>query len=156
MYFSGGHYRQPIAYGELPLAQAANNVARLREAGRRLTAGASPPELAHLRERFFAALADDFNTAEALPSLWEWVREANRRAAGVGSDDLRAMLDVLGLANLLDAEEGAPAEIVALAHQRVAARAAGDYTRADVLRAEIEAAGWAVRDEAGGFSLVPG
>ena len=67
--------------GKLPLAPgAAKTVARLREAACCLTAGASPPELAHLRERFFAALADDFNTAEALPSLWEWVREANRRA----------------------------------------------------------------------------
>src|SRR6478752_2556453 len=35
------------------------------------------------------------------------------------------------------------------------ARAGGDYAEADRLRGEIEAAGWEVRDVAGGFELVP-
>jgi cysteinyl-tRNA synthetase len=155
MYFCGGHYRQPIAWGEQPLEQAAANVARVRDAGRSLVPGESPADLAGHRERFFASLADDFNTAEALPSLWEWIREANRRGEGVGDADLRAMLDVLGLANLLDADEAAPADVEALARERVQARAAGDWSRADELRDAIAAQGWEVRDESGGFRLVP-
>ena len=44
----------------------------------------------------------------------------------------------------------------ALAEARAAARAAGDWGEADRLRAEIEAAGWVVRDvRHGGFQLVP-
>jgi cysteinyl-tRNA synthetase len=155
MYFCGGHYRQPIAWGEQPLEQAAANVARVRDAGRSLVPGESPADLAGHRERFFASLADDFNTAEALPSLWEWIREANRRGEGVGDADLRAMLDVLGLANLLDADAAAPADVEALARERVQARAAGDWSRADELRDAIAAQGWEVRDESGGFRLVP-
>ena len=66
------------------------------------------------------------------------------------------MLDVLGLANLLEAEaEGAPAEIQALADQRRQARADRDFAAADRLRDEIAARGWEVRDVAGGFELVP-
>ena len=157
LYFASAHYRQPIAWGDEPLAAAANGVARVREAGRRLGAGASPPDMSPLRDRFFAALADDFNTPEALAAMWEWIREANRRGAGVGDADLREMLGVLALENLLDADAPAPPEVVALADARRAARAAGDYGRADDLRAQIETLGWAVRDSpgGGGYELTP-
>jgi cysteinyl-tRNA synthetase len=37
----------------------------------------------------------------------------------------------------------------------VAAREAKDFDEADRLRDEIAVAGWEVRDEAGGFRLVP-
>ena len=155
MYLLSGHYRQPLAFSAERLEEAAARVDRIREAGRRLRDGASPADMAPLRERFFAALADDFNTAEALAAVFEWVREANRRDA-VGREDLEAMLDVLGLANLLAAEaEGAPPEIQALAEQRRQARADHDFSTADRLRDEIAARGWEVRDVAGGFELVP-
>src|SRR5829696_6596782 len=81
-YFCAGHYRQPIAYSEERLAEAARSVERVRDAGRRLVAGDSPAELAPLREAFFDALAEDFNTPKALAVVFEWVREANRRAEG--------------------------------------------------------------------------
>ena len=38
--------------------------------------------------------------------------------------------------------------------RRVAARAAKDFAAADALRDEIEAAGWEMRDEPGGYTLV--
>jgi cysteinyl-tRNA synthetase len=156
LYFCSAHYRQPIDYGEEPLEQARSGVARLRELTRKLVPGESPPELAPLRERFFACLAEDFNTPSALASMWEWVREANRRELGVGEDDLRAMLEVLGLVNLFDGPRSAPsAEVVALAEERERARAEGDFARADELRAEIAQAGWTVRDSASGFELLP-
>ena len=79
------------------------NVRRVREAARRLAPGPSPAELAPLKERFFAALADDFNTPTALAAVFDWVSEANRRDPGTGDADLREMLQVLALDNLLDA-----------------------------------------------------
>jgi len=155
LYFAGAHYRQPIAYGPEQLDQATAGVARIREAARRLRAGESPPALRALRERFFAALADDFNTPTALAAMWEWIRKANSSPAdGLGDRDLREMLAVLGLENLLE-QTGAPAAVVALAQERLRARAAGDFVRADELRTTIEAAGWSVRDVAGGFDLAP-
>jgi cysteinyl-tRNA synthetase len=155
LYFCSAHYRRPIDYGAEALEQARSSVARLREVARRLVPGASPPDLAPLRERFFACLAEDFNTPSALAAMWEWVREANRREQGVGDGDLREMLGVLGLANLLEqSPEIAPAELVALAEEREHARAQGDFARADDLRAQVGAAGWTVRDSAAGFELV--
>ncbi len=154
MFFCGGHYRQPIAYRRDLLDDAAARVARIREAARRLEPGDSPPDMAPLRDAFFDALADDFNTPQALAALFDWVREANRRGAGVGDAHLREMLGVLALDNLLEPEDGPPGDVVALAEERAAARAARDWAAADRLRDELAARGWTVRDGAGGPELV--
>ena len=155
LYFSGGHYRQPIAFSDERLADAERAAARIREAGRRLDAGDSPEELAPLRDAFFDALADDFNTARALAALYDWIREANRREGPVGGSHLREMLDVLGLASLLDAAaDGPPPEAVELAERRGAARDARDWAEADRLRDELRAMGWEVRDGPQGPELV--
>jgi cysteinyl-tRNA synthetase len=61
----------------------------------------------------------------------------------------------LALFGFTTTPEEAPAAIVALAEQRQEARAAKDFAESDRLRDEIAAAGWDVRDEAGGFRLVP-
>jgi len=44
---------------------------------------------------------------------------------------------------------------VQLAEARQEARAAGDYARADELRAELDALGWEVQDVPEGFRLIP-
>ncbi len=62
MYFVSGHYRQPIAYSEEALAEAAASVDRIRDFARRLDPDASAEGIEPYAERFFAALADDFNT----------------------------------------------------------------------------------------------
>jgi len=154
--FVSSHYRQPMQYSEETLTAARTGVRRLREAARLLTPGPSPEDMAPLRDRFFAALADDFRTPEALAAVWDWVRESNRRG-GVGSDDLREMLSVLGLDNLLDAEgaDGGPdAGAQELLERREQARAARDWAEADRIRDELAAQGWQVRDSASGPELV--
>jgi len=155
LYFVAGHYRQPIAYTRERLDAAAASVERIREAGRRVTEGESPAELAPLRDAFFDALADDFNTARALASLFDWIRQANRREGAVGGSHLREMLEVLALENLLEAEAGPPAELVEVAQRRAEARASRDFAEADRLRDELRAAGWEVRDGPAGPELVP-
>jgi cysteinyl-tRNA synthetase len=150
MYMVSGHYRQPVAYGDSELAQAGAAVARVRDCA--VTAGESPEDMAPLRDAFFDALAEDFNTPRALASMFDWIKEANRRG-GVGDAHLREMLSVFALDNLLDAE-AAPPEAVALAEQRAAARAAKDFAEADRLRDELAALGWEVRDGADGPELV--
>jgi cysteinyl-tRNA synthetase len=154
MYLISGHYRQPLAFSEQTLEQAAANVSRIREAGRRLSPGESPDTLDPLRERFFAALARDFNTPEALAVLNEWLRDATG-AGEVGDSHLREMLQVLGLEALLAPLAQAPQEIHDLAQARERARATRDFAAADRLRDEIAALGWEVRDGAGGFELFP-
>ena len=159
MYFVGGHYRQPIEFDDERLVDAGRFVSRVRDAARALTAGNSPPWSAPLRERFFDALAEDFNTPRALAAVAEWVSEANRRSARgsdpVGDADLREMLAVFAVENLLDVAVVSAPEAVALLAQREAARASRDFASADRLRDEIRAAGWEVRDGAAGPELIP-
>jgi cysteinyl-tRNA synthetase len=155
LYFSGGHYRQPIAFSDERLAEAERAAARIREAGRRLVPGDSPADLIAYRDAFFDALADDFNTARALAALYDWIREANRRE-GVGDAHLREMLGVLGLESLLAPDaEGPPADAVELADRRAEARAGRDFAEADRLREQLRAMGWEVRDGPEGQELVP-
>ncbi len=156
MYLISGHYRQPLAFSEAALEQAQANVKRIREAGRRLSQGDSPEDLDRLRDRFFDALARDFNTPEALSVLNEWIREATGgKWDSPGDAHLREMLGVLGLESLLAATAQAPPEVRELASQREQARADRDFAAADQLRDQIAALGWEVRDGPGGFDLIP-
>jgi cysteinyl-tRNA synthetase len=156
MYLISGHYRQPLAYSASALEQAQANVSRIREAGRRLSAGSSPSELEPLRDAFFDALARDFNTPEALAVLNEWLRQATSpERHAPGDSHLREMLAVLGLEELLTAAREAPVEVRELAERREQARSARDFAAADELRVQLTALGWEVRDVAGGFELLP-
>ncbi len=161
MYLIGGHYRQPLAFSDSELQDAERRIHRIRDALRRLSPGEpGPPEMAHHREAFFAALAEDFNTPRALAALFEWVREANRRPDPAGDGDLRAMLAVLGLEDLspLQAQGDVAAidpDAVQLLVRREAARRERDFELADRLREEIEARGWEIRDGQDGAELIP-
>jgi cysteinyl-tRNA synthetase len=155
MYFCASDYRKPVEFDDDRLIEAQAQVRRFTEAARRLLPGPSPEWSEPLRERFFDALADDFNTPAALAAAFDWVREANRAPPGSGDGDLREMLSVLGLENLLDAGDvQAPAEVVELRDARERARAARDYAEADRLREEIRTRGWEVRDGPDGPELV--
>lgn len=155
-YFCAGHYRQPIEFDDERLAVAAESVKRFREVARRLNPGPSPEWSAALRSRFFTALADDFNTPTALATAFDWVRRANRERGAVGDHDLREMLGVFALENLLDVQ---PVEIPAAAQDllraREAARGEHDFERADALREQLRQLGFEVRDGAAGPELVP-
>ena len=153
LWLVSGHYRQPLSFSADALEQAAASVQRIREAGRRLDYSEASPESAALAAAFFDALAEDFNTPKALAVLYEWIREANRSARPGGRRLLAEMLGVLGLEDLLQADEGPPEPLVELARRRDAARAARDWARADALRDELREHGWEVRDGADGPEL---
>jgi cysteinyl-tRNA synthetase len=156
MYFCGGHYRQPVAFDDERMEEATARVSRIHEAARRLAPGGSPEWSGPLRERFFAALADDFNTPRALAAVFDWVREANRCVSAVGDSDLREMLGVLGLENVLEPDVvQVPPATQALADARERARAARDYAEADRLREQLREIGWEVRDGPDGPELLP-
>jgi cysteinyl-tRNA synthetase len=161
MYLLSGHYRQPLAFSADELEEAERRVHRIRNALRTLAPDRpSPAPMAPLKEAFFAALADDFNTPKALASLFEWLREANRRGADVGDADLREMLGVLGLGGLEPLQAGADAgtvdpESAALFERREQARQARDFETADQMRELLRERGWEIRDGPDGSELVP-
>jgi len=142
LFYLTGHWRKPIDFNDDTLTQAKAQV----ESFRNYFLGATddgPNE----DERVVAVLDDDFNTPDALALFHEW------RTRGL-TTSLRSGLELFGLGSLAQAAE-APAELVALAEERQAARAAKDFAESDRLRDAIAAAGWEVRDVPDGFQLVP-
>jgi cysteinyl-tRNA synthetase len=137
VFFLGGHWRKPIEFSEETMAQAAAQAEGFRNVFR------SPSEPGGDWDAFVAALDDDFSTPGVLALMHGWRDH----------DLLRRGLAVFGLDSLA-ALDFPPPEIVELAERRVAARAERDFEAADRLRGEIETAGWEMRDEAGGYTLV--
>ena len=159
MFFVGGNYRRPLDFTEDALVDAGRAVERIRNFARRLDPEAPAPAGADARvERFFDALADDFNTPAALGELFDLVSEGNRLIdAGerVGAGRLGEMLHALGLERLLEEEPEAPdPEAERLLEERQQARAGRDFERADRLREELASRGWEVRDTPEGAQLV--
>jgi len=140
VFFLSGHWRKPLDYSDESLRAAEARAEGLREVLR----NPSQPAAEGAWERFEAALDDDFNTPAALAIMHEWRDH----------DLLRRALDVFALGSVA-AETAAPPEVVDLADRRAAAREQRDFSAADRLRDELAAAGWEMRDEAGGYRLVP-
>jgi cysteinyl-tRNA synthetase len=142
LFFLTGHWRKPIDFTDETLQQAKAQWATFSNA---MLLQDSTEVSSSEWERLVALLDDDFNTPDALALMHDW------RRRGLHAELGRA----LSLFGLVTKAAEAPRELVQLAEQRQAARAAKDFTESDRLRDEIASAGWDVRDEAGGFRLVP-
>ncbi len=156
MFFVRSQYRKPIEYSPEALEQATQSVKRIRELARRLDPdGAAVPGAGEIEERFYAALANDFNTAEAVGIVFELVSVLNRLEPGQSGGPLRDMLWTLGLDNLLDQDHEAPDDHAErLLAERQQARADRDFATADARRDELAALGWEVRDTPEGPKLI--
>ncbi len=148
MFFLSAHWRKPVDFTDETLAQAKAQVETFRNFFLDGEEGAEEGE-AILVNELAAVLDDDFNTPEALALFHDW--RAREEAAS-----LRWGLGLFGLGSVADVAV-APPDLVALAEQRIEARARKDFAEADRLRDEIAAAGWEVRDIATppGYRLVP-
>jgi len=122
----------------------------------------TPPEggTPNLLAAFTAALNDDLNISAAWGAVFDWVRETNRQLADnfLNPAQARAALaawnkidSVLGIGTSPEIES--PPEIVVLLEARQAARKAKDFKRADAIRDELKAKGWAIEDTPKGPKL---
>jgi cysteinyl-tRNA synthetase len=143
VFFLSGHWRKPIDFSEETMAQAKAQWTTFLNAAliQRMTDGGPT------WDEFADVLDDDFNTPDALAVMHEWRRQGNDR-------NLARAFSLFGLTTRPPGQ--APAYVRAKAEDRQVARADRDFALADRLRAEIEAAGWEVRDVPAppGFQLV--
>ncbi len=156
------HYRSQLNYSTENLLQAHAALGRLYTALRGVTPATTVDLDNDYVRQFNAAMDDDFNTALALPVLFDLAREINKAKtddAGKAAE-LAALLIKLGeILGVLqgDAEsflqaggsDGDVAEIEALIASRNAARAAKDWAAADAARAALTAKNIIVEDKNG-------
>ncbi|MFA6271677.1 MAG: cysteine--tRNA ligase [Patescibacteria group bacterium] len=109
--------------------------------------GSSPVVNEGFKEQFEDAINDDLNMPKALALVWKIFKGS--LPAGAKKGTLLEFDKVLGLGlDKLDQIEETPKLVKNLATKREHARIAKDFTEADKLRAEIEAAGYIVTDTA--------
>lgn len=168
-----GHYRGPLNFTLHSLDSARAALTKLAKFAKSLIekAGAAVPlthdELvkvghAGVFDAAWKALLDDLNVPEALGCVFSVVNKT--KVADLSADDARAvrlglhfMLDAIGivLPGVKEDETVAvPDEITQLGQQRWAAKQAKDWAQSDELRKRIEAAGWIIKDNKEGFTVV--
>jgi cysteinyl-tRNA synthetase len=156
-----GHYRSEINFSWEALADAGNTLRGFYTALREVPPGpAAAIDWSNpYAKRFRDAMNDDFDTPIAFAVLHELRGEVNRSK----SRELSALLKALGgTIGFLQADpesflKGAATgltddHIQARIDERIAAKKAKDYAKADAIRKEIEAAGIALEDKPGGVT----
>jgi cysteinyl-tRNA synthetase len=150
------HYREQLNFTFDGLQGARSSLQRIDEFLLKLqeVAGAEAQSRpAALVSEFEAALDDDLNISAALGALFEFVRDANKRAvapeeaAGILSA-WRRFDEALGFG--FPVRSDVPADVQGLVEQRQAARKAKDFKRSDEIRDQLAKQGWIVEDTSKG------
>ncbi|MBQ6704164.1 MAG: cysteine--tRNA ligase [Clostridia bacterium] len=170
LFLLGAHYRNPVNFSRDLVEQSNAGLIRIRTARERLAEAKEGPAteadaafIASLEEykgKFCEAMDDDLNTADAIGVLFDYARAVNtfvseprsREAldkAAVLFDDITRVLGILQHKK----EEEFPAEALALLEERAIVRKAKDWARADAIRDELKAMGFAVEDSKDGAKL---
>ncbi|MDY6827788.1 MAG: cysteine--tRNA ligase [Pseudomonadota bacterium] len=154
------HYRSPIQYSTSALGAARQALERLyttlRDSPPESGEGSGRQQAAPFVERFHRAMADDFNTPEALAVLFELAREVNRDKGSAEARRLSHQLRILAqLLGLLQADperflQSDPDiddhEVRSLIEARALARSQKNWARADAIRDELKARGVVLDD----------
>jgi cysteinyl-tRNA synthetase len=150
--FLTAHYRSKINFTWESLTAAENAYKSLKEKIASLTnKGKLGKKMKEYKKKFLEYINDDLNTPQALSLLWHILKDDELS----DKEKLKLALDfdrVFGL-RLKDARVEIPKEILELAEERLKARKAKDWKRADELREEIKKRGYKIEDAEDGYRI---
>ena len=159
-----GHYQSQLAFSwetmDATAKSYANLVRRVSELLNSEKGQVDDTVYNKWRNEMIEAMSDNLKTASVLVLLQEFIKssdinDATKLALVHVVDELLGLQFIDRATKLVALEnESAPAEIVALAEKRAAAKANRDWATADALRAEIDAAGWTILDSKDGYKIV--
>lgn len=169
LFMLGANYRNPLNFSRDLMEQAVTSLERLRTAKSRLAETRKDASckvkdlektLKEFQNRFNDAMDDDLNTADALGVLFDFARFVNIFASDAHSEsDIQAvqtsyqtLASVLGLLQR-GQPEVFPSAALDLLAERMEARKAKDWKRADAIRDELKVMGFSVEDSAQGPKL---
>ena len=160
------HYRSPLNFSADLMEAAKNGLERIITAAENLKrlSGMTAGEMTDAEKELFAqtnayvekydaAMDDDFNTADAIAAIFEYVKFANTNVSAENSkayidamyDRLKQLCDVMGIIIEKEAEV-LDEEIEALIEERQAARKNKDFKRADEIRDQLADMGIVLKD----------
>ncbi|TDU67280.1 cysteinyl-tRNA synthetase [Prosthecobacter fusiformis] len=162
-----GHYRTPLNFTLHSLdaaRQALQKLAKFDKAVREV-AGVAVEVAGTMPGPFAAAwdtLNDDLNVPGALGDIFGTINKTkaatlSKEEAVVALEGLHFLLRALGLqlpAGSDEADTEVPADIAELAEKRWQAKQSKDWGTADVLRKELDAAGWVIKDSKEGYQVL--
>ncbi len=145
----GAHYRTQVNFTEESVRGAAVALDRLISTMREYKTSTGGLINEKYQKAFLDAINDDLNTAKALATTWDLIKDSSISHA----DKYATIIDFdrvfgLGLADIHQIE--IPAEIQLLIKKREVARQEKNWKVADELRDEIAAAGFDVKDSTDG------
>ena len=139
-FFATQHYRKPINFTEKAVRDAETNLKYLKNTYEQpFTGNVDAQELQAFKDKFVAAMDEDFNSANGITVVFEmakWINSGNYDAAV--KQALAAMLEVFGIVFV---EEVLDEEIETLIQKRQEARANRDFATADQIRDQLAAQG---------------
>ncbi len=147
------HYRKELTFSWESMDSAKKSLMRLREKVELLGDKEGKEDKDYL-EKFEKAISDDLNTPQALAVVWELMEDKKIK----NPDKLSTILkfdEVLGLKLDEPLEFKVSNDVESLVLERNAARKAKDWKKSDELRAEIEKAGYLVKDGPKGTEIQP-
>jgi cysteinyl-tRNA synthetase len=167
-----GHYRSSLNFTFKGVEDAHSALAKLERGTDRLLVAAGftraeflPPVTQETQtawgrfQHAWEVLQNDLNVPGCLGQVFTVLADKDEPTPAQARQDLSGLAKILyalGLTLFTAAPvAAAPAEVVALAAQRWAAKQAKDFAAADRLRQELTALGWAMLDRKDGYDLKP-
>ena len=170
------HYKTPINYSDEIIEQCKASLNRILTFKENLKFAISKSNsglvskkdeqiIQKYRSDFIEVMDNDFNTADGISIIFEFIRDMNKYVSGsspTSTEHLRLIKDlfeeltnILGIAQDNNLNNQIPEKILDLFEKRKIARKNKDFKTADRLREEIEKSGFLVEETRQGSRILP-